>query len=659
MPCIPMIGLRPLLLVLAAAATLATGAAEAKSSSAGGVSGSTLSDLAIRLGAQPLPTRQVWRVGYVDMVDPTLRVLLLPSRGEVSQVTIGGLPELPDLTVMPVRTTPIVAAGDSLTLDTHPASPFDNLRDGVVFSSGTIPANPASTAQRQVVYANGGSQRAFDIDLYVGIDLNGDGLPQADEVLCSGTGPERGEECFFTLPPSASSRTLWTLAQMYSNAYVLQYDSMYTFMLLPALDGPADDRVIVTGPGKAAANTPVTFNISTHLPGFRYFESVGGLIAVKAHREDATPTVLIPLQPLLFSDGRTDQLLGNRAVGGHIVDQVDTLMAPGEAGDRIAIDVPVNATSMQVTTSGSGEVDLYVAKGDAESIRGPALGTAPPRTAAQGSSIHPGASERVDLAGASLTPGRWYLTPVNVGDGNAKVTVAVDLAVSTTAAPQVRATGYYNPARSGHGMFLSDGASDRVLIWYTYDSEGQPTWYYAQSPRPGSADAVWSADLYRYTWNGSRSNGVNVGRVLTTATAANRFQFTALVDGRYVSEPMIELAGQECPVVNSVATDYSGSWYPPASPGTGTSVLTLGRTEVQIAYLYDRNGNPRWLYGQVSPFGVSTLPLSQFSGFCPSCTYRSAHSGHDVVDAVLVPPLAGNWLSNQDTEKLTVDVPCR
>lgn len=665
-------GILPLL--FAALAAVATAPARAARPTPAAKSFAIYTDLANRLGARPLPTRQALSYGDPDLVDPTVRFLALPSLGETTRLSFSDLPDLPDLTVMPVRATPAIVVSDTNYPDTHPATPFDNLRDGVVYTTATIPANGSPTAQRVIVYASAASQRGLDADLYVGIDLNGNGIPEADELLCSGKAFWQGDECFFSLPPSTSTRTLWILGQNVPLLSVPQQDRVIAMLLLPSLDGPFDDRLVVTGPGKAAAHTPVSFDIATHLPAVQNFASFGGLIAVKARREDAEPTVLIPLWPMPFYAAATDQILGNRAVDGHIVDQTVTLLAPGEADERIAIDVPANATALRVTTRGSGEIDLYVGKGDDEALRGPALGSAPSRSSAPGSSIHPGASERVDLTGATLTPGRWYLMPVNVGTDATQVTVEVDLTVAATPAPAVRAAGYYNPARSGHGLFLSDGATDRVLIWYTYDATGQPTWYYAQSPRPTSTEAVWGADLYRYSWNGFRSNGVRVGRVLTTASAANRFQFTALVDGRYVSEPMVELASQECPTVDGVAVDYSGSWYPPASPGTGASVLTLGRTEVEIAYLYDRDGNPRWLYGQVSPFGIPSIPLSQFSGFCPSCAYRAPtstvvgalnrsfdnpRSGHAVVDAILVPPLAGNWFSNQDIEKLTVDTSCR
>ena len=46
--------------------------------------------------------------------------------------------------------------------------------------------------------------------------------------------------------------------------------------------------------------------------------------------------------------------------------------------------------------------------------------------------------------------------------------------------------GYFNPNRSGHGMFLSQADSAWALVWYTYLEDGTPTWYLAANAAPGA-----------------------------------------------------------------------------------------------------------------------------------------------------------------------------
>ncbi|HET9485534.1 MAG TPA: hypothetical protein VFO79_16350, partial [Xanthomonadales bacterium] len=356
-------------------------------------------------------------------------------------------------------------------------------------------------------------------------------------------------------------------------------------------------------------------------------------------------------------DGRSDRLV--------------LALAPGEAHERLAIDVPPGSTSLDVAMSGTGSVDLHVARAAVDPTQSE-IALAPPRSAAVASSANAGAAEQISVSGAALTPGRYWITPVNTGTGSAEVTL--DVAVTTpAAAPAVRDNGYFNPSRSGHGVFLSEGGTDRLLIWYTYGADNTPTWYLAQGPRPAPGAAVWSAPLLRFTWDGTSAAGLPVGEALLTATGPDAFTFTWSLDGATGSEPLVAVSPPDCPTSGGVRTDYSGAWYAPAHPGYGYSVLTYAGTEVQVTYLYDGAGNARWLYGQNAPFGSGAFALSQFSGFCPLCarvqpagpvvgtlnrTLASAGTGSAAVNATLTPPLSGTWTANDSTAKLTRDLPC-
>jgi hypothetical protein len=136
----------------------------------------------------------------------------------------------------------------------------------------------------------------------------------------------------------------------------------------------------------------------------------------------------------------------------------------------------------------------------------------------------------------------------------------------------------------------------------------------------------------------------------------------------------LTLPGSSCPTVAGQRVDYSGAWYAPLHSGYGYSVVTTAGTETEVAYLYDAPGNPRWLYGQNSPFGNGTFALTQYTGFCPLCTFvpiqgptvgqlqrtfTDPHNGTAAVNASFVAPAVGSWTVNDVTQKLTRDITCQ
>ncbi|HET7845816.1 MAG TPA: hypothetical protein VFL14_16800, partial [Xanthomonadales bacterium] len=154
-----------------------------------------------------------------------------------------------------------------------------------------------------------------------------------------------------------------------------------------------------------------------------------------------------------------------------------------------------------------------------------------------------------------------------------------------------------------------------------------------------------------------------------TQSGPTSFTWTWLVDGEWGSEPMERVAAPQCVPFENVLTDFSGSWYETARPGYGFSVLTFPDTEVEVTYLYDAAGVPRWLYGQDVSLKTGPFALTQYRGFCPQCEYQaivgqtagsllrtfaaSSDRGTANVDATFLPPLSGTWRTNAQIAKLT------
>ena len=364
------------------------------------------------------------------------------------------------------------------------------------------------------------------------------------------------------------------------------------------------------------------------------------------------------------------------------------------------VDVPANATSVTFRASrprGSADspsrdakrdIDLYLVP-PTNSVQDPSqarvakVSTAAAAFQATTVDSSPTASESITVAGSSLTPGRWYAVPVS------KTGEPMQMAVSAIfntfdAAPAFQSGHYFNPSRSGHGAFLDFAGDQWVMVWYTYQQDGTPTWYYAAAPAPTAdvGNAIWQADLNRVVWDGSQTFAYSAGIGTVTVLGDNSFQFSYILDGEAGSEKMVRLGGPGCVPYNGDGLDATGHWFSPSKSGFGYSAQFEPGTEVHVAYLYDARGQPRWLYGQKSynP-AASTLNMLQLRGFCPLCTAVSPTNtqvGTLVrtlgpaalpdnlpgltsmsLNATLVAPLSGAWSENLPVGLLSARKNCR
>jgi hypothetical protein len=250
--------------------------------------------------------------------------------------------------------------------------------------------------------------------------------------------------------------------------------------------------------------------------------------------------------------------------------------------------------------------------------------------------------------------------------------------------PEFQSGHYYNPSRSGHGAFLDFAGDQWVMVWYTYEDDGTPTWYYLAGPAPTAevGNTLWQSTLFRVVWDGNQSYAYAAGTGRVAVLGDDSFQFSYILDGEAGSEKLVRLGGPGCVPYNGDGLDATGHWYSPSKPGFGYSAQFEPGTEVHIAYMYDAKGQPRWLYGQKSyDPAVSAVNLLQISGFCPLCTVvptttvqvgtmvrtlGSASAPDNLpgltsmsVNATLVPPLSGTWSENLPVGLLSARKNCR
>jgi hypothetical protein len=280
----------------------------------------------------------------------------------------------------------------------------------------------------------------------------------------------------------------------------------------------------------------------------------------------------------------------------------------------------------------------------------------------------------------TLTPGRWYITPVNVSSVESLFTLNLTITQAGTIT-QPGDNAYRNPARSGHGLYLAKAPGVWAAAWYTYEADGKPVWYLANAAAPGANDGVWTAPLQRFGWNGATSgNGSlanTVGKAILTFDGSGGFTYSWLLNGEYGSEPFSTVAPISCVQQNSAQRSISGAWYAPDNSGWGLFTFGFasgsGFIDANAVYVYDDLGNPRWLLGS-GDMNAAELPLLQYSGFCPSCAfsavtsvnvgsmqrnYPSSTSATHVISAPAYQNgIPGGWSINKNTTKLTRDVPC-
>ncbi|HWT16792.1 MAG TPA: S8 family serine peptidase [Patescibacteria group bacterium] len=592
---------------------------------------------------------------------PTSFDLQTDTTNGFAEVDFSGLIALNDLTFGASELRRIEPFSRPLSRDPTDDDPFDGSLNGmheILIAPPAAGNNVSGVIFARITNVDGG-----DKDLYIGFDANGNGRPDAAEVLCVSNSPGASEQCRLDVVfPNANSR-YWVLVQKLSGANETVTGEVYSGAAASGLE------LGVTGPRIVTAQSAFKGRVGWNLPSLAVGDTAFAIVNLGASPANPRGIGRIPLRIT-----RTAASTPAPIVMHGLNDSETITLAAGQAHERIVIDVPPNATGLHVATSGSGEVDLYVAKATSAATP-PTFAAAPARGQAQGTSIHAGATEAVDLLAPTLTPGRWYITPVNPGSGAATFTLTARLDFAAGAARPVM-QGYFNPARSGHGMFLSQAESAWALVWYTYLEDGTPTWYLAANAAPTGNDGVWRAPLFRLTWNGTTSYANAVGEAMLTFDSASRFTYSWLLDGQYGSEPFETVPTPSCPSVGGAPVSYSGAWANPAESGWGFSVNAVSAAEADAAYVFDSAGVARWLLGvTTAPGAAITMPLLQHRGFCPTCAfnavtttqvgtltrnYANKASGNVSINAQWQQGVPGTWVrSNATQQKITVDMPCQ
>ena len=550
--------------------------------------------------------------------------------------------------------------------------------------------NPASGDSTSSIGAAAFVAEVNNVDIqstvmYVGIDSDADGLPSPAETLCwtvTSLGPNApAARCVIDLRAANLRSTLegrdranvWVVIAgqpSWKGGYTAAFASAFLKRRGSEVDETSGADTTVTGPGQAPALA--SFPVRLTWGGMA---KAGGKSAPLNERFygailiDAVPGVSGPFLPyaLTYLGGGDDQ---HEALS---LNGLSVNSGVSQSFHYMHVDVPPGVDALTVDSSYTsanpgGTVKVDLVRTDFPDFSSAAQIAPAPAT---GSALSWVLTSSVPSKSVSVPTeaGRWYLLAQT--DGPEIFTLTPTFKYNEGASRGIAPGAYYNPQRSGHGLFMSQTGDQQLVNWYTYLEDGTPTWYLAQGKLPVPAGAVWTAPLYRVNWSGAAVNSsTETGDVTLTRINDSDFIFSWHLDGQSGSERFTRLGAGSCPDFNGVAKNFSGAWYAPAQSGYGLDVLAMPDQLFTTIYFYDALGIARWGVGGTQPFAAAnTISLTQSSGFCPLCGYRKptvqalggmrvefsdANSGNLSANLTLQPPLSGVWtVDRQSLARLT------
>jgi hypothetical protein len=523
-----------------------------------------------------------------------------------------------------------------------------------------------------------------DLDLYVGRDDNGNGKADPGEERCFSADPADLEVCDVMSPQPGN---WWVLTQVWEDTGDLvnchedggpECVEAEAAVGVAVVGGDESSNFNATGPGIVPAGTGFDVRLSWNDINALTDTTLFGAVSLGTSQDSPGNLGVVPVyftrsglgapRTLALMDGHTHAF----AVGKN------------KTYDKAFIDVPMGATSLDVVVSGADadqndRLTLELHRMPFEEAFGDAPFAADlplPGTPAGSETGSGGVGPSVTVSGILLEPGRWYAVVTSSGGAS-----SVELTATVTFAgnPLPLHPGVWFPfsrptISQGYDYSPGGGDTTRVMIWYTYGDDHNSTWYLGSNDTPNGN--IWTADVLRFTNNGVRQQATVVGKMSISILEEGRQVFSWMLFGESGFDTMQPLSDNTCPMIGNSRKSYSGIFYRGLDGLGGGSVLVNSTAQAQIHYIYGDNGSPNWMIAaddeNQSPT-AETLPMLQFSGFCPTCTgsvsndevgtvtrtFTNESEGSWTLDYMLMPPLSGDVMRTEDIFKLTDRFQCK
>ncbi|HET6565431.1 MAG TPA: S8 family serine peptidase, partial [Xanthomonadales bacterium] len=455
---------------------------------------------------------------------------------------------------------------------------------------------------------------ADDLDMFVGRDDNGNGLADEEEELCTSTSPIDIEECnLYNLAPG----NYWIVVQNWTG---VNPSGDQVTLLSAAIAHSDNSPMVVTSQGIVPANQQFALNVNwrnvSALPG----EQLLGAVGIGSRRNQPNNLGVIPIRfnRSAIASPKTFPLFNGETQG--------LALAGNSSHESIFVDVPPGTSSLNVQASGGSgtqsnnlRIELYRQDFD------PALASQPFASLPGGLALVASANGGSNL-GPSITlnnnpaPGRYFAKLVNSAANAAAVNIVAN--VQSTKAGLNPFKGLYRFQRSNYqgGEYNSIGSFHYVL-WYSFDQNGEPTFYNSSAPAP--TGNVWVTDLYRYTNNGSEQQPQVVGKLSMTFISNTDVVYSYSLQGIVGSDRMVPLSPNTCPTISGTKRSYHGTWGKQQVGLGGATTNVYDTSQSHIHYLFDGQGRPRFLLASPNPVQSPTdtsMPILQFNAYCATCT---------------------------------------
>ncbi len=167
--------------------------------------------------------------------------------------------------------------------------------------------------------------------------------------------------------------------------------------------------------------------------------------------------------------------------------------------------------------------------------------------------------------------------------------------------------GWWRADESGWGLFTIDQGNVLLPTWFTYDAQGQASWFVIGATSLQS-DGSYRGDIYRYSGvpfmqiNGRASEtGTAVGTARLRFPERNRMQFDYTVDGISQSKELTRFSygdnQLECSGSNADPATFSNLtalWWNPTQSGWGVQINHVGDLLSATWYTYGEDRKPAW-----------------------------------------------------------------
>lgn len=179
------------------------------------------------------------------------------------------------------------------------------------------------------------------------------------------------------------------------------------------------------------------------------------------------------------------------------------------------------------------------------------------------------------------------------------------------------AGSWYNPASTGRGFNIGIFGDRIQVLWYTYDEQGLPIWYFTADFLVGM---TYDTEILKtFQIDDTTVTFESVGTLRIDFDNERQATVTWQLGNDSGSEAIEWLPFSGEPEVNN----YTGLWSRPDTPGWGLAVTTIGEKSITIPFIYDGAGEPRWVISGVAD-GAAPFNFNMFTAFsdnlCPSCS---------------------------------------